>query len=85
MVSLKIQEWLAPDVKKERDSALIQVHDLKQRLNEAQELAARFAIEDQKHRIELLAVQRPETPKIFKAATAAEVRRMMERDSEKEN
>ena len=52
-------------------------------------MAVSFAIADQKHRAELAAVTRPEAPKIFRAGTSAEVRKMMEqaadRELEKEN
>lgn len=78
MVSLKIQEWLAPEIKKERDLLALQVHDLKQRLTEAEQVAARFMIQDQKHRIELETYRRPETPKVLRAGTAAEVRKLAE-------
>ena len=70
--------WLHPPLKKERDLLLDKLEDYRQRLTEAEGLAARFAIQDQKHRVELAAVHRPETPKIFKAGTSAEVRRMTE-------
>ena len=83
--------WLHPPLKKERDLLLDKLQDYRQRLTEAEELATRFALEDQKHRIEAEALKRPETPRVLRPGTSAEVRRMMELGSwpayeeEKEN
>ena len=81
--------WLHPPLKKERDLLLDKLQDYRNRLTEAEELATRLAVTEQKRRIEIEALKRPEAPAIFKAMTAAEVRKMMEREafreSEKEN
>jgi len=72
--------WLWPPLKKERDLLIAKVQDYRQRLTEAEQLAATLAISVQKRASEVDALKRPEQPKLHKAVTAAEIRRMTERE-----
>ena len=70
--------WLWPPLKKERDLLLDKLQDYRQRIQEAESLASRLVIENQRLKTQVEAATRPDQPKIFKAATAADVRRMTE-------
>ncbi len=89
MVSLRIVEWIFPEIKKERDLLLLQVHDLTQRLTNAETLAVQLHVQTQKYQAQAFAAQVPQTPKVVKAATSAEVRKMTEQaffeEEQKEN
>ncbi len=78
MVNLIIQEWLAPDLKKQLDGAELQVHDLYSKLVQVEGQAALLFMENQKLKSQVAAAVRPETPRILRAATSAEVRKMTE-------
>ena len=76
--------WLHPPLKKERDLLLDKLDDYRQKLANAEVLVTRFALEDQRHRVEIEALKRPEAPKPVRPGSAAEVRRIMELESFKQ-
>ncbi len=89
MVSLRIVEWIFPEIKKERDSAQLKMHDLYSQLIKVEGEAALLFMENQKLKSQVAAAVRPETPRILRAATSAEVRKMTEQaffeEEQKEN
>ena len=70
--------WLWPSLKKERDLLLDKLQDYSQRIQEAESLASRLVMENQRLKAQVEASIRPEQPRIYRAATAADVRRMTE-------
>ena len=76
--------WLHPPLLKERDLLLAKVQDYAQRLAETEQLAAKATIEAERLKRIVEANRRPETPGVMRAKTSAEVRRIMELESLKE-
>lgn len=73
-----------PPLKKERDLLLAKVQDYRQRLTEAERVAAHAVIDNARLKRQIESDRRPETPKIVRAATSGEVRRLMEQAGSKE-
>ena len=76
----KFLYWLWPPLKKERDLLIDKLQDYRQALSHAEDLAIKMAFEAQKRETEVSALKQPEQPRLHKAMTAAEIRRMTERE-----
>lgn len=84
MVSIRISEWLFPQVKKERDLLALQVHDLKQEIERNQFEILSLTMEVQKWQSVARSAEVPRTPKILRVGSAAEIRRLTEKAFEAE-
>lgn len=71
-------EHLFPALVKQRDMALLKVHDYEQSSAQVAEEVFRLNAENRRLQSLVEAARRPETPKVFRAATPAEVRRRTE-------
>jgi len=76
--------WLCPSLKKERDLALEKVQHYAQRVDQTEQFAKGLAIENERLKKELEARKQPEARAMLRPKTAAEVRRLMQRETLKQ-